>query len=159
VKRLEERFRWIAEELLVPTIHGCRHAELNHSSYKKPDDFLQWMMDLADNDFNKDPVNLAHGLTTFMALAVVHTSTMLVTHAMYDLVMHPEYLEPLREEILDTLKNGWINASPSEFAAQRSLDSFLHESQRLYPTSEGKFLSATTTTIYQPLHYHQRAKM
>ncbi|KAB8234748.1 uncharacterized protein BDW43DRAFT_310007 [Aspergillus alliaceus] len=61
------------------------------------DDFLQWMMELADNDFENDPLNLADGLMVIMALAVVHTTT-LITHAMYDLMAHPEYLEPLREE-------------------------------------------------------------
>lgn len=137
VQRLETQLRWIAEQLILPIIQHRRRRELNDPSYKKQEDFLQWMMDLADNDLDRDPMNLAYGLMITMALAVVQTSTMLITHAMYDLMVHPEYLEPLREEIHETLTNGWIRASLSDFGAQRRLDSFLHESQRLNPPSEG----------------------
>ncbi|GMG37336.1 unnamed protein product [Aspergillus oryzae] len=136
VQRLETQLRWIAEQLILPMIQHRRRRELNDPSYKKQEDFLQWMMDLADNDLDRDPMNLAYGLMITMALAVVQTSTMLITHAMYDLMVHPEYLEPLREEIHETLTNGWIRASLSDFGAQRRLDSFLHESQRLNPPSE-----------------------
>ncbi|KNG90233.1 cytochrome P450 monooxygenase [Aspergillus nomiae NRRL 13137] len=136
VRRLEMQLRWIAEQLIVPIIQHRRGRELNEPSYKKQDDFLQWMMDLADNDSDRDPMNLAYGLMITMALAVVQTSTMLITHAMYDLLVHPEYFEPLRDEIHETLRNGWIRASLSNFGAQRRLDSFLRESQRLNPPSE-----------------------
>ncbi|KAB8205322.1 cytochrome P450 [Aspergillus parasiticus] len=136
VQRLEAQLRWVAEQLILPMIQHRRGRELNDPSYKKQEDFLQWMMDLADNDLDRDPMNLAYGLMITMALAVVQTSTMLITHAMYDLMVHPEYLEPLREEIHETLRDGWIRASLSDFGAQRRLDSFLRESQRLNPPSE-----------------------
>lgn len=115
-----------------------REAEANDPEYQKPDDFMQWMMDSADSEFDKDPANIAHGLMIIMALAVIHTSTMLITQGLYDLMVRPEYLEPLRHEIIDTLKDGWANATKADFAAQVHLDSFLRESQRLHPTSEGK---------------------
>ncbi|KAE8135534.1 cytochrome P450 [Aspergillus pseudotamarii] len=136
VRRLETQLRWIAEQLILPMIQHRRGRELNDPVYKKQDDFLQWMMDLAGNDYDREPMNLAYGLMITMALSVVQASTTLITHAMYDLMVHPEYLEPLREEIHETLRNGWIRASLSNFGAQRRLDSFLRESQRLNPPSE-----------------------
>ncbi|KAE8380786.1 cytochrome P450 [Aspergillus bertholletiae] len=136
VQRTEAQLQWIAKQLIIPTIQYRRGRELNELSYKKKDDFLQWMMDLADNDFDRDPINLAYGLMNTMALAIVQTSTMLITHAMYDVMVHPGHHEPLREEIHETLKNGWVKASMSDFDDQHRLDSFLRESQRLNPPSE-----------------------
>lgn len=129
-----------------------REAEANDPEYQKPDDFMQWMMDSADSEFDKDPANIAHGLMIIMALAVIHTSTMLITQGLYDLMIRPEYLEPLRHEIIDTLQNGWANATKADFAAQVRLDSFLRESQRLHPTSEGK---SSNPPIHFPLTIHQ----
>ncbi|KAE8355749.1 cytochrome P450 [Aspergillus coremiiformis] len=135
VRNLEDRFQWIAEQLLIPMIRARRQAEFTDPSYRKPDDFLQWMMDLADNDFDRDPTNLARGLMTTLALGVVQTSAMLITHAIYDLMVHPEYLLSLRGEINDILTDGWFRASQSELDALHYLDSFLRESHRLNPTS------------------------
>ncbi|KAI4250738.1 MAG: hypothetical protein LQ352_005273 [Teloschistes flavicans] len=57
-----------------------------------------------------------------------------VVHVLYDLASHPEYVEPLREEIRDTSNEdgGWQKSS---FSKLRKLDSFIKESQRFNPPS------------------------
>lgn len=51
-----------------------------------------------------------------------------MTHAMYDLCAHPEYLEPLRQEVTDVLADeGWHKTRLSRL---HKLDSLLKESQR-----------------------------
>lgn len=149
VRYLNKTLKWVTEDVFVPMILQRREAEANDPEYQKPDDFMQWMMDSAESEFDKDPGNIAHGLMIIMALAVIHTSTMLITQGLYDLMIRPEYLEPLRHEIVDTLKNGWANATKADFAAQVRLDSFLRESQRLHPTSEGK---SSKPSIHPPFH-------
>ncbi|KAH2375465.1 hypothetical protein KXV98_006616 [Aspergillus fumigatus] len=136
VKKLRTQLRFVQNELFIPMILARREAEINGPAYQKPDDFLQWMMDLAEDDFDKDPANISQMLLIVMALAVVHTNSMLMTHAIYDLMIRPEYIEPLREEIRGTLKDGWDKVTQASFASQRRLDSFMRESQRFNPTGE-----------------------
>ncbi|KAI9369508.1 cytochrome P450 [Aspergillus egyptiacus] len=136
VRYLKKTLDHVKKDIFVPMITERRQAEANDPSHRKPDDFMQWMMDTADNDYDKKPENIAHGLMIIMALAVLHTSTMLITQGLYDLLIHPEYLEPLRDEAIEKLEGGWADATMSRFASLRRLDSFLRESQRLNPTSE-----------------------
>ncbi|EAW14794.1 cytochrome P450 [Aspergillus clavatus NRRL 1] len=136
VKKLRTQLRYVQKELFIPMILSRRYSEKNEPAYEKPDDFLQWMMDLAEDDFDKDPANLSQNLLIVMSLAVVHTSTMLMTHTLFDLIIRPEYAQSLREEIAATLPDGWDNATQAAFASQRRLDSFMRESQRFNPTGE-----------------------
>lgn len=143
VKRLKEQMNYIKEDLFIPLILARMDAEKAEPEYSKPDDFLQWMLDLADNERDRDPEFLAQNLFIVMSLAVVHTSTMALTQTVFDLIVHSEYVPSLRDEIQTALENGWKNGTFKEFSSMRRLDSFLRESQRLNPSSEGR---------YHPLH-------
>jgi cytochrome P450 len=55
---------------------------------------------------------------------------------LYNLATHPEYIEPLREEIeTQLITGGWNKATISKM---RKLDSFLKETFRLYPAGASK---------------------
>jgi cytochrome P450 len=126
-----------AKKLFIPMISERRAAEAaNDPGYVKPDDFLQWMMDMADNEQDLDPEALAHHSLILMSLAVVHMSSIALCQILYDLIARPEYIEPLREEIIQTLSNGWDYATKASFNAQKRMDSFLRESQRWGPPGE-----------------------
>jgi cytochrome P450 len=134
---MKGQLRFVKNDLFVPMILERRAAEqANDPAYVKPDDFLQWMMEIAEEDEDRDPDLLAHHLLILMSLAVVHTSSMAMCQALYDLVLMPEYRAPLRDEITRTLKDGWENATLASFVAQRRMDSFLRESQRFNPPGE-----------------------
>lgn len=100
--------------------------------FDKPDDLLQWMLDIGNADELK-PEKLAHR-HLMLSLAGIHTSSMSTAHAIYDLCANPEYFEPLREELSSVLaeSGGWKKAIIPKF---RKLDSFLKESQRVNPPS------------------------
>ncbi|KAF9891035.1 hypothetical protein FE257_005294 [Aspergillus nanangensis] len=136
VRNMHQSLRWVQDELIGPTILARREAEARNAQYRKPDDLLQWMMDSADNEYDRDPRNLAQALLIITALGAVHTSTSLITQVMYDLLARPEYIDVLREEVQDTLAERWINGTQASFAAQVKLDSVLRESLRCNPTSE-----------------------
>ncbi|RDW93076.1 cytochrome P450 [Aspergillus mulundensis] len=136
VRYLRKTLEHVMNDIFVPMILERREKEAHDPTYQKPDDFMQWMMDTADNEYDKEPANIAQGLMIIMALAVIHTSTITITQSLYDLIIRPEYVEPLRHEIIDTLTHGWANATKADFAKQIRLDSFIRESQRLNPTSE-----------------------
>ncbi|KAI1337314.1 cytochrome P450 [Xylariaceae sp. FL0016] len=119
-----------ARRILCPMVQARRAEQESNGSIAKPDDLLQWMMDMGDaNETRND--KLAHRQLV-LSLAAIHTSSMATTHAVYDLCAHPEYLEPLRAELQSTLEEtgGW---SKPIIPRLRKLDSFLKESQRLNP--------------------------
>lgn len=71
------------------------------------------------------------------------------THAIFDLISHPEFIAPLREEIDQvTAEDGYEidgsgkkNLKKQSFAKLKKLDSFLKESQRFRPSGLSKFIS------------------
>ncbi|KAJ5323672.1 hypothetical protein N7476_002272 [Penicillium atrosanguineum] len=139
VRQMKRQLQF-TKDLFVPIINERREAEAaNDPGYVKPDDFLQWMIDGAEDEQDQNPEALAHHMLLLMSLAVVHTSTMAMCHFLYDLIHRPEYLGPLREEIAQTLPDGWENATKASFEAQRRIDSFLRESQRFGPPGELSF--------------------
>jgi cytochrome P450 len=88
------------------------------------------MMDGVEDEEDFDPEILSHHMLVLTSMAVIHTSSITLTQALYDLIARPDYLEPLREEIQVTFQNGWENATKASLDAQWRLDSFMRESQR-----------------------------
>ena len=119
-------------EILVPIIQARRHAEKADPDFHRPKDFLQGMIDSA-NDHDGHPEKLARR-ALIMGLASIHLTTLAAAHVIYDLCARPEYIEPLREELLQALKQdkGWDRPTTARLA---KMDSFLRESQRLSPPS------------------------
>lgn len=72
-----------------------------------------------------------------LSIAAIHTTSQLLTNIIYDLAAYPEYVAPLREEIITALQeeNGW---KPSALAKMKLLDSVMKESQRLNPAGISK---------------------
>ena len=54
-----------------------------------------------------------------------------MTHALFDLLSHLEYLQPLREEVEEIIqREGWTKSAVDQMY---KIDSFIKESQRLHP--------------------------
>ncbi|KAK9775109.1 putative Cytochrome P450 monooxygenase [Seiridium cardinale] len=126
-----------AKRLISPIVRERRAAaaEQELGTDANPD-LLQMMMDLATEQ-EGDPDKLAHR-QLLLSLASIHTTTMATAHAIYDLCAHPEYLEPLQQEVNDVFaaEGSLGKASLNKL---RRLDSFMKESQRLNPPSQLAF--------------------
>ncbi|KAI9882064.1 MAG: hypothetical protein M1823_006198 [Watsoniomyces obsoletus] len=127
-----------AKRALVPEIKR-RQAEqaVTKGTPEHPDDILQCMMDCA-NEWEKKPERLAQ-LEVVLSLASIHTTQMAVVHALYDLCVHPEYLEPLREEMRQVIEEEGGLLTKGNVHKLRKLDSFMKESQRFNPPSQLAF--------------------
>ncbi|TFK38941.1 cytochrome P450 [Crucibulum laeve] len=93
----------------------------------QPNDMISWLIEEAQGD-QLEPKNLIMRML-FMNFAAIHTTSITLTHALFDLIAHPEYLEELRNEaqmIVDD--DGWTKTSISKMY---KLDSFLRESMRV----------------------------
>lgn len=124
-----------AKTLLVPEINRRRQAEAEGplDSEETKHNLLSWMMEIATPE-EGEASSLAH-LEVVLSLASIHTSQMNAVHVLYDLLAFPEYLEPIRQEIREVVRNEgpWMRWEKSAFSKLRRLDSFMRESQRFNP--------------------------
>ena len=120
-----------AKKLLVPIIkQRIKEQAFPSDESEKPLDLLQYMIEDAEGD-DLQPERLAH-LELMANLAGIHTTSMAITHAIYDLCEHEEYIQVLRDEIEEVLGKvgGWQRDTHRKL---RKVDSFLRESQRFSP--------------------------
>ncbi|KAI0368876.1 cytochrome P450 [Pilatotrama ljubarskyi] len=118
-----------AAKILKPIIDERRRCmeEYGDDWSDKPNDMLQWVMEeaIARNKGSDEAIVQRILLVNF---AAIHTSSNSITHAIYHLADHPEYIQALREEIEPIVKEeGWTKNAMSKMW---KLDSFLKESQR-----------------------------
>ncbi|KAI1281074.1 cytochrome P450 monooxygenase [Xylaria sp. FL0933] len=124
-----------ARRLLVPIMEQRRRNEESDPNYQKPNDWMQWLMD--NNEKEEKPhtfAELAH-VHLLLCFAALHTSTMAVTHLLFDLAARQEYIEPLREEQYAVARESGCTHSKSSYLKMVKMDSFVKESQRLNPPS------------------------
>ncbi|KAL8940343.1 MAG: hypothetical protein Q9216_002855 [Gyalolechia sp. 2 TL-2023] len=134
-----------AKKLLVPIINERKRQQASPTKgYEKPLDLLQYMIDGAQGH-ELDPERLAH-LQLLANLAGIHTTSAAITHAIYDLCEHPEYIDELRGEIEEILQRdgGWQKDTHKRLY---KFDSFLKESQRFSPPTLLSFNRIALTTL------------
>ncbi|KAI5921045.1 cytochrome P450 [Camillea tinctor] len=130
---------------LEPLIEERREQERRRGdAYEKPNDVMQWMMDLANED-ESSPDNLANRFV-YTILGSVQTVVEVIMNCVYELCVRPEYIEPLREEMRLALKenNGWGKRTAGKLL---KTDSFIKEISRHYPPSALSFRRITKETI------------
>lgn len=127
-----------AYELLHPVLQARAQAE-RKEGYQKPNDMLQWIQDRAKAKGDKS-VDLREqaNLQLLTATAAIHTTRLAILHAILDLAARPEYINPLREEIIEVLAKSGGVLTKQCLTGLRMLDSFMKESQRMNPPSVGK---------------------
>ncbi|KAI8628807.1 cytochrome P450 [Xylariaceae sp. FL1651] len=128
-----------AFELLLPELEK-RSKDAGSTRPKQRNDMIEWMQQrakkLGDKSFdNKELANLQ----MLTATAAIHTTRLTIIHALYDLAARPEYIEPLRREIAEVLKDSNGALRKQHLTQMRKLDSFMKESQRHNPPSIATF--------------------
>ncbi|TFK68396.1 cytochrome P450 [Pluteus cervinus] len=118
-----------AMDLLGPMLEErfARDQKFGPEDPERPNDIVSWMLDYAKPQYR----NVRDFTIRILAInfAAIHTTSTGLTNALYDLAVHPEYVEPMREEILSVIATeGWTKVGMTKL---RKLDSFLRESQRL----------------------------
>ncbi|KXJ87231.1 cytochrome P450 [Microdochium bolleyi] len=117
-----------AQEFLVPIINE-RRARLA-AGEQVPDDVLQWTIAKAHKFGITDDAALADGQLT-LSLAAIHTTTMMATHIIYDLIgTCPEVIPELRQEIKTVLEENDNILTTQALYQMKLLDSVMRESQR-----------------------------
>ncbi|EPS94649.1 hypothetical protein FOMPIDRAFT_1169461 [Fomitopsis schrenkii] len=150
------------EKHLGPMIEERLQHERGEEWEGKPNDMLQWLIDAAEGEERTVHALVLRMLTVNMA--AIHTSSISFTQAILLLAAHPQYIQPLREEIEAIVREeGWTKAAMNKM---RRVDSFLKETARLlglgaksmsrkalqdYTFADGTFIPAGAT-ISAPSH-------
>ncbi|KAI1120157.1 putative cytochrome P450 monooxygenase [Nemania abortiva] len=137
--------------MLLPVIQGRLIERSNGTDIsEKYTDMLQWIMDTPSSiPEDDDPVHQAHHLL-HLTFAASSASGILVTQGLFQCLMFPEYVKPLREEVERALQEnaGWTDKALSSMPL---LDSFLRESMRMYPAGS---LTGARTVMDSSFKFH-----
>lgn len=117
-----------ARRVICPIVDVRRHSGDNQHL-----DLLQMLWDGAE------PADKTLDFMAYTALAIsfaaIRTSSSVPTHLLFDLCAHPEYIEPLRNEMEDVLRDEGELFTKRALNKLVKLDSFMKESQRFNPLS------------------------
>lgn len=153
-----------AAKLLRPIIEECmRKFKEEKTADKESSDgfddnqgsFISWLLKWTDEKSREDPFALAD-TQLMLSFAAIHTTSMALSHVLYDIASHPEFIEPLREEIEQVIAedgdeidgSGSTNLKKQSFAKLKKLDSFMKESQRFSPPALVTNFRRTTSTLH-----------
>ncbi|TEB33836.1 cytochrome P450 [Coprinellus micaceus] len=118
----------IVEKYLAPIIlERLEKAKDGNDWEGKPNDLVQWLIDLAPPQHrNVTDITVKVMLINF---AAIHTTSLTLANALFDLAARQEYIQPLRDEMQEVVgTHGWTKDG---MGRMRKLDSFLKESSRL----------------------------
>ncbi|APA15880.1 hypothetical protein SS1G_09238 [Sclerotinia sclerotiorum 1980 UF-70] len=131
-----------AEEMLKPLLE--REATVDPSEWEKKTgeqndgQLIRWLLSHTPQKSGKiDVKQLAHDQLT-VSLAAIHTTSITISHLLYDLATYPEHVAPLREELESVIAEHKVaggngKLSKVELTKLWKMDSFIKESQRLNP--------------------------
>ena len=144
-RRVRKHYR-DAHTLILPEVEMRkeRAQKALEAGLKPPKiaDTIGWMYELAREQ--RQQKNYAAAQLT-LSMAAIHTTTEGMTQALLDLCIRPEFLQPLREEVIKVVgEEGWTKQAIYKL---RLMDSFLKESQRFHPPN---FLSMNRLAL-QPI--------
>ncbi|KAF5326362.1 hypothetical protein D9611_001063 [Ephemerocybe angulata] len=117
------------EPILTPMIRERLKQEeaMGPDWPERPNDLLSWILECAPP--HKRTVDDLIFRIIVLNFVSVHTTSVTLTNAIFDLAAHPEYIQPLRDEMEGVIKqNGW---SKDAMSKMRKLDSFVKESSRM----------------------------
>ena len=127
-------------------IAGKAGTKTQLTKEQKDGQLIQWLVSHtpSNSDGKIDVHQLAHDQLT-VSLAAIHTTSISISHILYDLASYPEYVKPLREELqaviaADIAKGGNGRLTKVDLTKLWKMDSFLKESQRTSPPILGTYL-------------------
>lgn len=153
-------YREFAGKKLKPQVNAILARRLEKANGRVPEDLLDddvvkgnfnmihWTLNHLKDINSADAISLGQ-LQMLIAFAAIHTTSTALSHAIFDLAAHPQYITELREEIEKVIAD---ENYPDKMLRKtsmpklRKLDSFIKESQRVSPPSMSE-----SKLVYIPL--------
>jgi cytochrome P450 len=130
--------------ILTPLMNQRKSIKAEARKNGKPEpvynDMIEWY-EQESQGFAYDPAVYQ----TVLSMAAIHTTSELLSHTMMLLADEPQYVEALREEIIQVLRTEGL--TKSALANLKLVDSTFKETQRFRPSTFRKFPSSIKTEI------------
>ena len=137
--KLVHRDIQVARKHIKPLLREREQKKADMGEKGKPIDLLQMMTDGAKGpDSSHDFLSYA---TLAVSFASIHPIARSPAHLILDLCVHPEYIEPLREEVETMLRDEGGVFTKAGLARLHKMDSVMKESRRLNPMVFSMWLS------------------
>lgn len=117
-----------------PPFNDSRVGYVLYTDLSRQDDAIQWILEATPTE---TPVYDLCVYILYIQFSAIHTSSVSLVNALYDLAIHTEFRDPIKNEIEQVLQEhgGWTKQA---LRKMKMLDSSLRESQRLYPATTGR---------------------
>ncbi|PGH15368.1 hypothetical protein AJ80_05552 [Polytolypa hystricis UAMH7299] len=133
-----KRHRNLARTMMQPLVKKFATAESNGINPTEDEntaggDLIQYLLTHYKGPVTADRLARDQLIATFVAM---HTTTICLTQAVFDLAARPEYIQPLRDELEEALRSDGHQDGQlhnTTMIRLRKLDSFIRESQRMNP--------------------------
>jgi hypothetical protein len=130
---------------ISPVLEAGEQASKNDPTFKKPNDFIQWLHDYATGQNSKESA-FPFGTVTLGAMsAAVHTTSMNLVNVIHHIAWFPEHIDTLREEIDRVWAESNGNINSSNVAQLDKLDSYIMEASRHGTFKRGKNASPSAS--------------
>ncbi|KAF2106366.1 cytochrome P450 [Lophiotrema nucula] len=143
VKRYQDEVARMLEPLINQRMAGKTISEDNDHGQVEAGEMIGWTM-----QYYKPGEMSYHRIAVdqlMISFSSIHTSTVTLLQALFDLAARPEYMEPLREEIREHSGDGRLDKY--SVVKLKKLDSFMKESQRLNPQTHIAMIRKTTGSV------------
>ncbi|KAI0157254.1 cytochrome P450 [Xylariaceae sp. FL1272] len=119
-----------AQDMLQPLIEE-RLDNADKNDRGVPDDFIQWLSDALPEDQKRD-YYIQSKMQLLLSASSIHTTSNLTTDCIYDLAVHQDMQEILRQEVIRVFGEDEIGWEERDSISRlKKMDSFIKESQRL----------------------------
>ncbi|KAI0525582.1 cytochrome P450 [Xylaria bambusicola] len=118
-----------AQTMLQPLIEE-RLSYADGSDQEKPDDFIQWLSDALPEEEKRNYFIQAK-MQLLLSASSIHTTSNLTTDCIYDLAVHQDMQDILRDEVAEAFAEDDAWERKDTIGRLKKMDSFIKESQRL----------------------------
>ncbi|CAG8952927.1 hypothetical protein HYFRA_00007642 [Hymenoscyphus fraxineus] len=115
-------------DLVSRRLEEKRHRQAGEIHPQNHSDMVQWIIDTAPSELGWESRRITYEIIAIW-FGSVHALSATVTYTLFDLCEHPEYIEPLRNEIESSEFDAFMRTTKG----LPLLDSFMKESSRLSP--------------------------
>ncbi|KXN80597.1 Ent-kaurene oxidase, partial [Leucoagaricus sp. SymC.cos] len=127
VKGTIDECREFLKPMFLERLRKYERRELNSDEDERINDILSWFLETSSKEYHRTIEDLTRRVV-MLNTASLHASTTVLTQAIYDLILHPEYAKEMREDAERIIgEHGWTKNTIHKLS---KIDSFIKESHR-----------------------------
>ncbi|KXN87021.1 Ent-kaurene oxidase [Leucoagaricus sp. SymC.cos] len=130
IKRTMKESREFLGPMIAERLTKYEKRDLNLDEDERINDILSWFIETSSREHHRTTEDITRRVM-MVNVSSLHTTTMVLTQALYDLAVRQEYVTEMRKEVESIIsEHGWTKGALQKLS---KVDSFLKESTRMNP--------------------------